>query len=251
MKRKLANVVNQWLVPFGVEIIKKNNSVNLMPTWENRLSHAQSIGFAPKQIIDAGAFKGFWTKSAFKIFPGSQIVTIEPNPHIEAELKKNLSNIMPHPIIIQRGVGETPGESQFNIWGDPKTAMSASLQSHVQGEAKIKVNIKVDTLDNIAKEYNIQPDLVKLDLQGSELKALKGATSLLQTVEMFMIEFGCLDAYLNRATPRDIMDVFFDNDYCLYDIVDLHYRPYDGALTGGDFIFVKNSSPLRAYKNWN
>ena len=42
----------------------------------------------------------------------------------------------------------------------------------------------------------------------------------------------------------------FDNDYCLYDLVDCHYRPYDGALTGGDFIFVKNSSALRAYKGW-
>ena len=42
----------------------------------------------------------------------------------------------------------------------------------------------------------------------------------------------------------------FDHDYCLYDLVDLHYRPYDRALTGGDYIFVKNSSALRAYKGW-
>ena len=129
MKRKLVNVVNQCLFPFGVEIIKKNNSVNPMPKWEDRLRQAQSIGFNPQQIIDAGAFRGFWTKSVSNIFPGSQIVTIEPNPHIETELKKTLSNIMPHPIIVQRGVGETPGQSQFNIWGDPKTATSASMQS--------------------------------------------------------------------------------------------------------------------------
>lgn len=251
MKRKLVNFANQWLAPFGIEIIRKDNSVNLMPTWEDRLRHAQSIGFSPKQMIDAGAFRGFWTKSTSKIFPGSQIVTIEPNPHIETELRKTMSDITPHPIIVQRGVGETPGQFQFNIWGDPKTATSASMQSHIQGEASIQVDIQVDTLDNIAKEYNIEPDLVKLDLQGSELKALKGATSLLQKVEMFMVEFGCLEAYLDRATPRDILNIFFDNDYCLYDIVDLHYRPYDGALTGGDFIFIKNSSPLRAYKNWS
>ena len=42
----------------------------------------------------------------------------------------------------------------------------------------------------------------------------------------------------------------YDHDYCLYDIIDLHDRPYDGALTGGDFFFVKNSSPLRRYKAW-
>ncbi|HAC62857.1 MAG TPA: hypothetical protein DCF68_04805 [Cyanothece sp. UBA12306] len=251
MKRKLVNLANSFLASFGIEIIRKDNSIKPMPTWEDRISHAQSIGFLAKEIIDAGAFRGLWTRSVSHIFPGSQIITIEPNPYIEPELRKTISKITPHPIIVQRGVGETPGQSQFNIWGDPKTATSASMQSHIQGEASIEVNIQVDTLDNIAKEYNTQPDLVKLDLQGSELKALKGATSLLEKVEMFMVEFSCLDAYIDRATPREILDIFFDNDYCLYDLVDLHYRPYDGALTGGDFIFIKNSSPLRAYKNWN
>ena len=48
----------------------------------------------------------------------------------------------------------------------------------------------------------------------------------------------------------DLLDIMFDQDYCLYDPVDGHYRPYDGALTGGDFIFVKNGSTLRAYKGW-
>ena len=40
------------------------------------------------------------------------------------------------------------------------------------------------------------------------------------------------------------------SDYCLYDIIDLIYRPYDNALTGGDFIFVKNSSQLKEYKGY-
>ena len=94
------------------------------------------------------------------------------------------------------------------------------------------------------------PDLVKLDLQGGELAALDGSTNALKTAELMLIEFGCLDAYIDRTTPRDLLDIMFENDYCLYDIVDCHYRPYDGALTGGDFIFVKNSSALRAYKGW-
>jgi hypothetical protein len=40
------------------------------------------------------------------------------------------------------------------------------------------------------------------------------------------------------------------HDYCLYDIIDLISRPYDGALTGGDFIFVKNNSQLKKYKGY-
>jgi hypothetical protein len=43
----------------------------------------------------------------------------------------------------------------------------------------------------------------------------------------------------------------YANDYCLYDIIDLIYRPYDNALTGGDFFFVKNNSPLKSHKGYN
>jgi len=87
-------------------------------------------------------------------------------------------------------------------------------------------------------------------LQGAEFLALKGATGVLESAEMVITEFGCLEAYIGRATSRDLLDIMFDNDYCLYDIVDCHYRPYDGALTGGDFFFVKNWSVLRKHKGW-
>lgn len=68
---------------------------------------------------------------------------------------------------------------------------------------------------------------------------------------MFIIEFGVLEAYINRATPRQLLDIMIDNNYCLYDVVDLIYRPYDDALTGGDFFFVKNSSVLSRYKGYS
>jgi FkbM family methyltransferase len=179
------------------------------------------------------------------------MIAVEPNPEIQVELKNNLASVVPTPILLQRAVAERPGRMTFNIWGDPQQATSASLQDHVRGNAEICVDVQVDTLDNIVAEFGFAPNLVKLDLQGAEIRALSGAASLLKSAEMFLVEFGCLEAYIDRATPRQLLDIFYDNDYCLYDIVDCHYRPYDGALTGGDFIFLKNSSKLRQYKNWD
>jgi FkbM family methyltransferase len=222
-----------------------------MPRWDERVLHAKKLGFTVTSCLDVGAFAGTWTKSIADIFPGCKVIAIEPNPHIQEELKRNLSVITPSPRILQMAVAEKPGQMNFNIWGDPLNATSASLQDHVRGDAENKVTVAVDTLDNIVTKYNVTPELVKLDLQGAELRALNGASTLLKSVEMFLVEFGCLNAYVDRATPRQLLDLFYDNDYCLYDIVECHYRPYDGALTGGDFIFVKNSSQLRSYKNWD
>lgn len=272
MKKDLLYIVNTLIAPLNLELSRKLNSPAIasgvgnlvraevgmastpglsMPSWASRISHAKSLGFEAKEILDVGAFNGLWTKSIANIFPGAQVIALEPNPQIQGELKDNLSTITPMPIILQRAAAELAGFMAFNIWGDPHLATSASLQAHVRGGAEMQVEVQVDTLDNISAEFNFAPNLVKLDLQGSEVRALEGASALLQQAEMFLVEFGCLDAYIDRATPRQLLDIFYDNNYCLYDIVDCHYRPYDGALTGGDFIFVKNTSALRSYKNWD
>ena len=153
--------------------------------------------------------------------------------------------------LFRKPLAEKKGSLLFNIWGDPKDATSASLQDHVKGKADNAVIVEVDTLDNMLEERRIKPDLVKLDLQGAEYSALVGAKEALKNAEIFIVEFGCLEAYVDRTTPRQLMDVFYENDYCLYDLVDCHYRPYDGALTGGDFFFIKNNSPLRKHKGWD
>ena len=147
-------------------------------------------------------------------------------------------------------LGDAPGSAQLHIWRDADSDRGASLLENVSGEAKLSIDVEVRTLDSVCDDLGLVPDLLKLDLQGGELAALRGATQALEHTELMMIEFGCLEAYVGRTTPRDLIDIMFDHDYCLYDLVDVHYRPYDGALTGGDFIFVKNSSALRAYKGW-
>lgn len=263
VKSEILHIVNNVLSYFDLEIRSKhsskfNNDLNAMstqcmsmPTWENRIIHAKSLGFEAKEVFDVGAFTGLWTISISRIYPGSKVIAIEPNPHIQHELSQNLSSIVPAPIILQRAAADQSRSMLFNIWGDPKKATSASLQEHVRGGADTQLAVQATTLDSIAEEFKVEPNLVKLDLQGAEIRALNGAKKLLNSVEMFLVEFGCLDAYVDRATPRQLLDIFYDNNYCLYDIVDCHYRPYDGALTGGDFIFVKNTSKLRHYKNWD
>jgi len=258
MKKIIKSVSNAFLAPLNLELVGKqkqekilSNYHHSMPKCEERLKHARSIGFTPKIIVDAGAYVGSWTYTTASIFPEAQFIVIEPNPHVEKKIDNTLQDLKGRTTIIGKAVADQPGTLPFNIWGDPNDATSASLQNHVRGSAENTVNVEVDTIDNVLTEYSRHADLVKLDLQGAELKALRGATETLKTAEMFIVEFGCLEAYIDRATPQQLMEIFYGNDYCLYDIVDCHYRPYDGAMTGGDFFFIKNDSPLRKYKGWN
>ncbi len=220
-------------------------------TWRERLQLAKTLGFAPRTILDGGAFRGLWSKEVAGLFPGAQIILVEPNPFVQDLIVSNISGIQPSPILLNLALGDVKKKSTFNIWGHVDADQGASLLGHVIGQASQVVEVDVDTLDNIAQRLSLIPDLLKLDLQGGELAALKGAAGVLQHAEFAIIEFGCLDAYINRTTPRELMDIMYNNNYCLYDIVNCSDRPYDGALTGGDFFFVKRSSILRQYKGWS
>ena len=235
----------------GLDVVRgKQRNPKVFPTWLERLQHAKELGFAPRVIFDGGAYRGYWARDVSRLFGGAQLVLIEPNPSLHEIIVATIADIRPAPIVVPMALGAAPGSASLHIWRESAKDRGASLLDHVSGEPRETVDVEVRTLDSISAELGLVPDFVKLDLQGGELAALQGSTKVLGTAELLLIEFGCLDAYIGRTTPRDLLDVMFDNDYSLYDLVDCHYRPYDGALTGGDFIFVKNSSALRAYKGW-
>jgi FkbM family methyltransferase len=226
-----------------------------IPTCEERLEHASQLGFRPNVVFDCGAFIGRWAKSVFEMFPKTKIIMFEPNIELNDHIKKNLKG-QDNYILENVAVGENEGEVVLNVWenakhANPLTKLAASsLLGHVQGDASKKLRVPLRTIDQVAAQHATYPDLIKLDLQGAELPALKGAEKSLEKAEMCIIEFGCLDAYIERTTPNHLMAFMYERDFVLYDIVDLRYRPYDGALVGGDYFFVKKSSNLKVHKDY-
>jgi FkbM family methyltransferase len=252
IKYLMYRAASRALSPLQLDVIRKSDVQKYQKrTCMERLKLARKNGLSPQVIFDGGAFKGLWSKQAADLFPGAQIIMVEPNPFMQDIIKKNTEHIIPAPILVNAALGETQKKASLNIWFDPDSDSGASLLEHVSGPARQSIRVDVDTIDNIANRFSFIPNILKLDLQGGELAALKGATEVLHNAECAVIEFGCLDAYVHRTTPRGLIDIMYDNDYCLYDVVGLEDRPFDGALTGGDFIFMKNSSSLRAHKGWS
>jgi FkbM family methyltransferase len=222
------------------------------PTYADRLQHMKTLGFAPRIIFDCGAYWGGWTQNVSRFFPGAQFLLVEPNPLVYDRIRASIVAIEPKPILIEGAVGESAGKVQFNVWEDSgNSRMSgSSLLTHRQIEPAQQIEVPLYTIDALAEEYHLIPDMIKLDLQGFELPALKQANHVLETAELVIVEFGCWDAYIGRTTPREIMDFLYDRGYRLYDVVDLIYRPYDGALGAGDFFFIKETSPMRRYQGY-
>ncbi len=239
-------LINRPLNKIGLELTVARKAQGM---FHKRIRLLSKIGFTPRTVFDTGAFVGQWTANTATVFPDAKFVLIEPDPLSMQSARQLLTGYTPTPAFVEAAVGAIAGTANLNIW-NPEAGQGSSLLGNVAGAPRQTVEVTVTTLDAIAADIGRFPELVKLDLQGFELEALKGAGRVLAEARVVIIEFGCLPAYIDRVSPRELLDYMYDSGFVLYDVFDLIYRPYDGALTGGDFIFVKKDDDLRSYAGY-
>ena len=216
-------------------------------TLRSRLESLRAAGFRPRQIIDAGAFQGEWTRLALEVFPKSEVLMIEPQTtHRDALAALTAA----HPGVKLRHalLGAKPQTVRFLIEG----TNSRVIPGHWEPPAGSRIEERqMETLADIAvKEGFTGCDLLKLDLQGHELEALSGAGSLLGRCEVIMTEASWLRIG-DVPLAHEVIARFDAAGYRLYDVFGQNYRPLDGALWQTDFVFVRADSPLLADLRWS
>ena len=104
-------------------------------SWRKRLQLAKSLGFAPRTILDGGAFRGLWSKDVAALFPGAQMILVEPNPFVQETIQQNVSGIYPQPVVLNAALGEFQTRASLNLWREADADPGASLLDHVSGRA--------------------------------------------------------------------------------------------------------------------
>jgi FkbM family methyltransferase len=148
-----------------------------------RVNDKGEIGFILSNLregataIDVGANIGFFTLlMARAVGENGKVLAVEPGPMSYALLNKNLQinrykNVSLYNIAISNEARTTEfflcrtGESDNRLFATPS-------------EARDVVSIDVNTIDSIAE--NMKVDLVKIDIQGSELLALQGMKKVIK-----------------------------------------------------------------------
>lgn len=142
-------------------------------------------------IIDAGAEYGF-TTVLFSLLTGNsgRVLTIEAHPWMANCTSQNVKiNSLQNVRVVNAAVGSVEGAT-INFAG------SAVLP---EGDG---IKVKVTTLDQYAALF---PDFVKIDIEGYEVEALKGAQRLLAQTPKLQIE---LHEPLLREYGASVEDFF-------------------------------------------
>ena len=163
-----------------------------------------------KTIIDVGVAN--CTDKLIHKFPNSKHILIEPNKDFNPEINKNYKNIN-HTIINMLVV------LKRKICHRNLKHISNSSLLKISDETKYleEITVEVDKLDNLILPHDIsKPALLKIDIEGFELHALKGAKETLKYVDVIIIEVSC-------NNPNNLSEVFsfmksvgFDQSEILY-----------------------------------
>jgi len=132
-------------------------------------------------IIDAGANTGNYTMPAAKIVGSKgKVIAIEPVEHTAELLRKNADlNNFENIMVYEYALGEEEGES---ILYSNEMNMMGYLQNMKPEEAETTYSqhVTIKTLDNVIKNINSEIQVLKMDIEGSEFLALKGAKHSLE-----------------------------------------------------------------------
>jgi FkbM family methyltransferase len=164
------------------------------------------------RVLDLGANIGFYTLLASsKVGPSGQVIALEPSPQnfklINLSLEANsFSNVT----TINAAVSDFVGKSFLHL--SPYYNSEHSLFNYHYSSGHVnntnKISIDVTTVDKILEDsLDYTVDLIKMDIEGSESKALDGMQRVLEENEHFVLitEFWPKGFENAKSNPTDFL----------------------------------------------
>jgi FkbM family methyltransferase len=144
------------------------------------------LSAGPATFIDVGANIGTYTLVASEVATAT-VLSIEPHPSTFAMLLRNVnSNGRTNVACLHVAISDHEGQVPFtDRAGSPINRVLGSSQN---GETCIRVPCR--TLDRTCREFKIQPDIVKVDVERHEGRVLAGFRQFLPRTKLLLIEGG-------------------------------------------------------------
>jgi FkbM family methyltransferase len=160
-------------------------------------------------FFDIGAHAGFFTLIAARLVgAGGRCVAFEPLPENCASIREQIeANSLHRCSVVNEAVSDFIGSASFAF------AATGSSVAHLgeprNGERQLAV--KVTTVDDACARFG-KPDFIKMDIEGAEARALKGALHTLRDIRPgWLIELHGPDCEREvKALLRNARYAFFD-----------------------------------------
>ena len=174
-----------------------------------KMKHSDKI--EPKVIYDLGACVLHWTNRAKEVWPDAKIIPFEAMEAVELLYKEAGFNDYAVGCVLSDKTGEEVEffENVFDPGGNSLYKENPELSPRADElfPESSKVKRKTNTLDDVVKLNNLPlPDLIKMDIQGAELKALKGANNTLKSCSHLILELQHKDYNFGAPKAEEVIE---------------------------------------------
>ena len=212
------------------------------------LEHLAKKGFRPRAVLDAGAARGYWSLNARVHFPEAEFFMVEPLLENEPDLRLAVEN-WPGFHYIPVALGDSCGEAQITV---TPALVDSFCCPFPDAEPSTIRTVPMRTVDDLLRDGLIlPPDLVKIDVQGHELKVLSGAARALESVEVLIVEANLYRFLPVCALAHEVIGWLAERGFVLYDLAGSLRRPFENDLAQVDLVFAASRSPLVASTRWS
>jgi FkbM family methyltransferase len=217
-------------------------AARLAPGHLDSLELLEMLRAAPPAVIcDVGANAGTWTCLAKSVFPAAAVEAFEPLEAPAAAFARRtagLAGVRLHPVAL----GPRDGTVALELTDFPDATSVLSLSD--EGRRTFNVassgrrEVRQATLDGLIASGAVRaPDLIKLDIQGYELEALKGGERAVRAARAVLCEVSFRSFYEGQALFADVLAFLGERGFRLHAFG--HSLVADEPLAQADALFLK------------
>lgn len=242
----LKSLLKRFSAKLGYEVtsltqkMKSNDPLEIL----QRLLGSESV----RVIIDGGASIGDTSAAFCKFFPKATVHAFEPYPPFQERIRtKSLRS--PAIRLVPLALADKTADSLMRV--NESEGTNSLLKGDLEGKGSIygdllkekgTVSVKTTSLDDWLNHMKIaQVDILKLDIQGLELKAIRGAAESFGKKKILVIlcEIMFSKCYKEQSSWTELVNEIGRHGFTLYNFFDHQYA--NGQLRQADGMFFHDS----------
>lgn len=165
-------------------------------------------------VFDVGANIGIYSLLAAK--HGARVVAFEPSRQVLPVLRRNIeSNGFEDDIqVVEQAIGSERSSVKFLEGVESNCGVGKIVPFSDNGQDGEYYDVDVCTLDSFVDQFGM-PNVVKIDIEGAELLALRGASRMLSEAKntVFLVEFHPEQVSALGGSIEDCLSLFAKNGF--------------------------------------
>ncbi len=172
-------------------------------------------------FVDVGANMGLYTLfAARKVGEQGQVLAIEPSSRECERLRRNLrENSVTNVRLVRRAASNFSGEAELLVAADVRSGHNTLGAFAYDTPLAVKQKVRTERLDAIVAEEGLaRVDVIKMDVEGAEVKALEGAAGILERFRpLLLIELADPGLVQQGGSSAQIWDFLEQHHYRIHE----------------------------------